>query len=167
MTVSKTAPQHRIRAAGIIVNQQAVLLLKVQDRSGEYWIPPGGGLEASDRHTKDCVQRECYEEAGIEVQVGDLLCVREFLETTSHRYHAEFFYSIEALKGQPHLDNLAGLNDQAFIQAVEWVAIERLATLRTFPSDLLAVVRLAQEKKASVHLGSYVQGPSETLNQFT
>ncbi len=116
--------QHRIRAAGIIIQNDALLLLRVKDGSGEYWIPPGGGLDACDAHTKDCVVRECYEEAGIQAQVGELLCVREFLETTVNRYHAEFFYHIPHFTGQPHLNNLQGLNDEDFIQSVEWVKID-------------------------------------------
>lgn len=83
--------QHRIRAAGIIIKGNALLLLRVKDSSGEYWIPPGGGLEEEDGHTKACLKRECYEEAGIDVTVGKLVCVREFLETTRNIYHAEFF----------------------------------------------------------------------------
>ena len=36
--------EHRIRAAGILVDQGAVLLLRVNDFTGEYWIPPGGEM---------------------------------------------------------------------------------------------------------------------------
>lgn len=158
--------QHRIRAAGIIVSNQHILLIKVKDFSGEYWIPPGGGLEAEDRHTKDCVKRECFEEAGIEVQVGDLLCVREFLETTANRYNAEFFYHIKAFSGEPHTNNLIGLNDEEFIQTVEWISISELESIRTFPTDLANVVELIQQNTNSVHLGSYVQGEYETHNQL-
>ena len=40
--------QHRIRAAGIIIKENALLLLRVKDFSGEYWIPADGGLEEND-----------------------------------------------------------------------------------------------------------------------
>ncbi|MFH0266540.1 NUDIX domain-containing protein [Vibrio rumoiensis] len=163
---NQAAAKHRIRAAGIIVQNEHVLLLKVKDFSGEYWIPPGGGLEACDLHTKDCVKRECLEEVGLEVQVGELLCVREFLETTKNRYNAEFFYHIWQFKGQPHTDNLAGLNDEEFIQLVDWVPVANLQDMRTFPTDLAAVVELVTHKVGSVHLGSYIQGKNETQNQL-
>ncbi|MGV3003185.1 NUDIX domain-containing protein [Vibrio sp. E150_018] len=166
MKKSTHAPKHRIRAAGIIIKDEHVLLIKVKDFTGEYWIPPGGGLEACDMHTKDCVKRECLEEVGLEVQVGELLCVREFLETTANRYNAELFYHIEQFEGQPHTDNLAGLNDEAFIQSVDWVSVKDLATIRTFPTDLISVVELVSEKVVSIHLGSYIQGKHETQNQL-
>ncbi|WP_105901579.1 NUDIX domain-containing protein [Vibrio gangliei] len=158
--------QHRIRAAGIIIENEQILLIKVKDDSGEYWIPPGGGLEAQDRHTKDCVKRECLEEAGIHVRVGKLICVREFLETAANRYNAEFFYHIEYFDGQPHTNNLAGLNDEELIQAVEWVPIAKLSQIRTFPTDLFALAQTANSDNESLHLGSYVQGEYETQDQL-
>ncbi|HBV77741.1 MULTISPECIES: NUDIX domain-containing protein [Vibrio] len=159
--------QHRIRAAGIIIKDNSLLLLRVKDFSGEYWIPPGGGLEENDGHTKACLKRECHEEAGIDVTVGKLVCVREFLETTRNIYHAEFFYHITDFSGKPHIDNLAGHNDAVFIQEIEWVPIETLEQRRTFPTDLKHVAMLVLQHKASVHLGSYVQGEFEIHNQMS
>lgn len=166
MEADSHVPKHRIRAAGIIVQDEHVLLIKVKDFSGEYWIPPGGGLEACDLHTKDCVKRECLEEVGLNVQVGELLCVREFLETTKNRYNAEFFYHIEQFEGQPHIDNLIGLNDEEFIQSVAWVSVKELNCIRTFPTDLTKVVKLVSEQTKSIHLGSYIQGEQETQNRL-
>ncbi|OEF23195.1 NUDIX domain-containing protein [Vibrio rumoiensis] len=164
--VNHSRQQHRIRAAGIAVKKNAVLLLRVNDFSGEYWIPPGGGLEETDIHTQGCLKRECYEEAGIDVEVGELLCVREFLETSRNIYHAEFFYKITDFSGEPHINNLEGLNDAQFIQEVKWIPIKQLNEMRTFPTDLNQVVTLALHNQCSVHLGSYVQGDDEMCNQM-
>ncbi|MHC6527972.1 NUDIX domain-containing protein [Vibrio proteolyticus] len=158
--------QHRIRAAGILVENNAVLLVKVKDLSGEYWIPPGGGFEEGDVSTKGCLRREFVEEAGIEVEIGELICVREFLETTAGRYNAEFFYHIPAYSGTPHTDNLNGLNDEEFIQGIEWVGIERLSDIRTYPADIHQLVDLVQQRRFGVHLGSYIQGNDETTNHL-
>jgi ADP-ribose pyrophosphatase YjhB (NUDIX family) len=158
--------EHRIRAAGILTVEDKVLLLKVKDFSGEYWIPPGGGFETGDSSTKDCLRREFFEEAGIKVEVGELLCVREFLETTAGRYHAEFFYHITDYQGEPHLHNLRGLNDEGFIQGIEWVAITALKTRRTYPTDMSQLVDRVKKQQYSLHLGSYVQGHDETINHL-
>lgn len=159
--------QHRIRSAGILVENNAVLLLRVKDHTGEYWIPPGGGLEAADLTTKGCLEREFLEEAGLTVKVGELICVREFLETELKRYNAEFFYHITGYVGTPHLNNLVGLNDVDFIQNIEWVAIDQLAHLRTYPADIASLVQIVESKQFSLHLGSYVQGEHDHINQLS
>lgn len=158
--------KHRIRAVGILIQNDKVLLLRVNDSSGEYWIPPGGGLEDDDHHTKACLQREYLEEAGIQVDIGELICVREFLETTRNIYHSEFFYHIKHYQGEPHINNLTGLNDEAFIKGVEWVSLSELNNRRTFPTDLTALTKLAVNQRYSTHLGSYIQGDNEICNQM-
>ncbi|WP_073583333.1 NUDIX domain-containing protein [Vibrio quintilis] len=158
--------EHRIRAAGILISDASVLLVKVKDSTGEYWIPPGGGFEAGDLSTKQCLRREFREEAGIEIEAGELICVREFLEASPQRYNAEFFYHVTHFSGEPHTDNLKGLNDEAFIQHVEWVPVSRLAELRTYPADIAELVELIAAKQFSVHLGSYRQGNDEETNHL-
>ncbi|WP_394127733.1 NUDIX domain-containing protein [Vibrio hepatarius] len=159
--------EHRIRAAGILIRDGAMLLLRVKDFSGEYWVPPGGGMEPGDQSSRACVVREFKEEAGIDVQAGELICVREFLETHTERYHAEFFYLINSFLGTPHLENLKGLNDEGYIQAVEWVPIPQLADKRIYPTELKnKLIDLIETRHFSTHLGSYVQGQFEHINHL-
>lgn len=158
--------EHRIRSAGVLIRDNHLLLLKVKDLSGEYWIPPGGGFEPGDTSTKACLKREFMEEAALEVEVGELLCVREFLETAAGRYNAEFFYHILSYRGVPSIENLSGLNDEAFIQAIEWVPISKLRELRTYPADMPELVEMALTTSYSKHLGSYIQGADETTNHL-
>ncbi|MGY3569118.1 NUDIX domain-containing protein [Vibrio paucivorans] len=157
--------KHRIRSAGILIQNQSILMVRVKDFSGEYWIPPGGGMEKGDRSSKDGLKREFLEETGLEVEVGELICVREFLETHTECYHAEFFYQITAFSGEPHTDNLVGLNDEQYIQSVEWIAINELDGKRVYPADLKSkVIGMVEQKNFSTHLGSYVQGEDEKTN---
>lgn len=157
--------EHRIRAAGLLIKDGEILLLKVRDFTGEYWIPPGGGMEACDQSSKACVMREFKEEAGIEVKVGELICVREFFETNTNRYHAEFFYLIDSYLGVPNTENLRGLNDEGYIQSIQWVPIPQLTDLRIYPKELKdKVLDLIESELFSTHLGSYAQGQYENIN---
>jgi ADP-ribose pyrophosphatase YjhB (NUDIX family) len=157
--------QHRIRSAGILLKDDCILLIKVKDFSGEYWIPPGGGLEKEDSGTKSCLVREFKEETNLDVEVGDLICVREFLETHTQRYNVELFYSIATFEGIPSTDSLVGLNDESYIQSVEWIPISALNSLRIYPSQLEeTVLKRIEDKCFSTHLGSYVQGEDEDVN---
>lgn len=113
--------EHRIRAAAVIIVEQQLLMVKVADDSGEYWILPGGGLEAGDADSRQAVVRECWEEVGLTVAVGDLLAVNEFKEIVNQRYQLELFYSATIVSGQPHLGHLSGLSDQDYIQSWAWV----------------------------------------------
>ncbi|MFZ5956858.1 NUDIX domain-containing protein [Pseudomonas knackmussii] len=153
--------QHRIRAAGLLVREQSILLVRHEVGGDIYWIPPGGGFESqSDRSTRDTVRRECREETGLEVEVGPLVYVREFAEPLAGRFHMELFYRIDAWRGELSLDNLIGLGgDEHDIREVAWVARDDLTRLPSFyPAELLDDVwdRLAAPIPPIRHLGLQV-----------
>ncbi|KAF1071208.1 MAG: hypothetical protein GAK45_00587 [Pseudomonas citronellolis] len=150
--------QHRIRAAGLLVRDEHILLVRHEVAGDIYWIPPGGGFEsASDASTRDTVRRECLEETGLSVEVGPLVYVREFAEPNARRFHMELFYRIEAWSGELSLDNLRGLGGDEFdIREVTWVARHELLHLPSYyPASLLDDVweRVAAPLPTILHLG--------------
>ncbi len=157
--LAMTSPlQHRIRAAGLLVSNDEILLVRHAVAGDEYWIPPGGGFESDkDECTRDTVRRECREETGLAVEVGPLVYVREFAEPLAGRFHMELFYRVDAWDGRVNLDNLRGLGGDEFdIREVAWVPRRELPRLSSYyPAELLDDVweRLAEAQPLIRHLG--------------
>lgn len=129
--------KHRIRAAGIAVNDDKVLLIKHVDGDKEYWIPPGGGIEAIDESTMDTVKREVLEESGLEAEVGPLLYVREFFEAAKNTYHIELFYLLKEWRGELNLKNLQGMGgDEHLIVDAKWLSKQQMSDKNVFPKEL-------------------------------
>lgn len=153
--------QHRIRAAGLLISEARILLVRHVLDGDDYWIPPGGGFDSrSDRSTRDTVKRECHEETGLDVAVGPLVYVREFAEPQAARFHMELFYRVDAWQGALSLANLVGLGgDEHSIREVAWVRRSELPQLPSFyPAELLDDVweRLAAPLPQIRHLGLQV-----------
>ena len=75
----------------------------------------GGGIENGESH-KECIIRECVEEAGLSVEVGDLLCTAESygLHSEIGYFHPyQYYYSGSALE----MINESSESDHVF----EWV----------------------------------------------
>ncbi|BCD85205.1 NUDIX domain-containing protein [Pseudomonas solani] len=149
--------QHRIRAAGLLVEGGRILLAKHVVGDDTYWIPPGGGFESdTDACTRDTVKREFFEETGLVVEVGPLVYVREFAEPAMGRFHMELFYRIDAHHGEPTLANLKGLGGDEFdIRELAWISREELAALPFYPAELLDDTwdRIAPTLPTIRHLG--------------
>ncbi len=147
---------HRIRAAGIAVENEKILLIKHVYDSGVYWLPPGGGLEATDGSTTETVRRELSEESGLQVEVGSLLFVREFFETSKNTYHVELFYLLTSWSGELSLRNLQGLGgDEHIITEARWVSRHELQSLNVYPVELKDLLwqKLNEPDPTVEHLG--------------
>ena len=148
---------HRIRAAGLLVRDGRILLVRHEVGEDTYWIPPGGGFESvKDESTRDTVRREFMEETGLAVDVGPLVYVREFAEPAMGRFHMELFYRIDAWRGELSLANLSGLGGDEFdIKELAWISRDELAALPFYPAELLDDVwaRVAAEVVVIRHLG--------------
>lgn len=67
-------------ARAIIINDGRMLLTENTDDDGNlYYLIPGGGQNHNETIT-DALKRECMEEIGAEIEVGDILFVYEYIE---------------------------------------------------------------------------------------
>ncbi len=88
----------RIRASGICIDDDGVLLVKHQmPNSTNFWSPPGGGVEFGES-TNDCLVREFREETGLIIEPKEFLFITEFIAPPLHAI--ELFFSVEKIGGQ-------------------------------------------------------------------
>ena len=148
--------RHRIRAAGILVDQDRILMGNENDDGRSYWVPPGGGFETQDGNTRNTVKREVWEETGLTVSVGELLFVREFGEVSRSIYHVEQFYLVDQWQGEVSLKNLAALTEEIrSITQARWLTKQELGELDVFPPQLKDLLwdKLDRADLSIVHLG--------------
>ena len=65
-------PTHIIAAAGIVINENNEILLVKHNHDG--WVFPGGQVEVGE-NVIDAVKREAMEEAGVDIDVGEVFCI--------------------------------------------------------------------------------------------
>ncbi len=153
---------HRIRAAGLLIQDEHILLIKHTMNDQTFWVPPGGGLEPEDSTTRDTVIREIKEESGLYVtEVSDLIYVREFKSTTENTYHVEQFFLVKQWQSELTLANLKGLGgDEHMISEARFVHRDELASMTVYPAELKTDLwtRLSQPVLVPMHLGTQVEG---------
>jgi len=89
----------RVRANGILIHQNSVLLvqLKTPILDYPYWMPPGGGVEFGET-LQEAVKREVIEETGISVQVNELWYVHDYINIPWHAI--EFYFKCSYVSGE-------------------------------------------------------------------
>ncbi len=134
----------RVAARALIRDGSRLLTVRMRDPSGIFHVLPGGG-QLHGETLVDAVQRECREELGCDISVGDLFYVREYIGRNHHfSVHHRQFHQIEivfcaALKGNLDL-NKATEQDRKQI-GFEWLELSELEAQRFLPATLIPVLQ--------------------------
>ena len=134
----------RNSAKAIIMREGYLLLVRYRDDNGDWYILPGGG----QRHGESlaaALQRECHEEIGAAVQMGELSLVREYIggnhefaETDADMHQVDFMFECGIDPLYTPADGTAPDTGQT---GVEWVPISDLENRRLYPQALSSVLK--------------------------
>ncbi len=145
----------RNSAKAIIVQDDKVLLLQKQHpASVAFTVFPGGGQEPGET-LPEALKRECIEEIGAQVQVGELLFVREYrswdheFDDPNKRTHQLDFFFLCTLEA-PLDPNLIDNPDPGQMGVV-WVTVDSLEKANLYPKLL---IQKLPEKLAAFKAGS-------------
>jgi 8-oxo-dGTP diphosphatase len=158
----------RNSAKAVIIRHGKLLTIKKLGIQGIHYILPGGGQDHGETLV-ETLKRECLEEVGLEVDVNNLLCVREYIganhefasnEKERNVHALEFMYSCtissskEAKNGeQPDVGQIG----------IEWISLDDLHNESLYPRETrnclmpLAIIDFIIDwksgKEPSIYLG--------------
>ena len=96
------------RAVAIIMNDNKILFQK--RKQDEFWALPGGKIAVLERG-KETVKRELSEEIGVNVEVGELLDVKEnFFKFKDKKFHEFIFMYLTSLNDNMKLERKIEFN---------------------------------------------------------
>ena len=119
----------RVRACGLCFYNNRILLVNhsLYGSGNSFWSPPGGGVEFGETAI-EAVKREFKEETGLNVEVGEMLFMNEFIQPPLHAI--EIFFKIlsfdgELMKGtDPEFSN-----QKQIIREVRFLSFEEIKML--------------------------------------
>jgi 8-oxo-dGTP diphosphatase len=150
----------RTAAKAIIIQNGQLLAIKKRDDQGDYYILPGGGQEYGE--TLDAaVKRECLEEVGMEVEVGHLVFVRDYIAKNhmfaSDEKHLQL-HQVELMflctvKSESETHEATQPDDGQI--GVEWLPLETIGDVRLYPQAMLPYLQNWNGRDASypIYLG--------------
>ncbi|MEA5459912.1 NUDIX hydrolase [Arcicella sp. LKC2W] len=114
----------RVRVCGICVEDGKILLINHSgmNASGEFWSPPGGGLQFGETIV-DCLKREFLEETNTIISVGNFLKINEFIKPPLHAI--ELFYEVKIESGEIQIGFDPEMEKQ-IIKDVKWLSFEEV-----------------------------------------
>jgi 8-oxo-dGTP diphosphatase len=135
----------RLRVCGLLVEGDKILLVNHSGiRPGDWWAPPGGGVEFGEP-LHDALRREFREETGLEVEVQEFCFICEYLHEPLHS--VELFFRVRATGGGISTGRDPESGDEQLIRDVQFHAFEDLENL---PGESLHGAFSVGDKKAQI-----------------
>ncbi|GLC88855.1 NUDIX domain-containing protein [Lysinibacillus piscis] len=139
----------------IIIENNHILLTKNHDTDGDFYLCPGGGQEHGETFYV-ALARECLEEIGCHVTIGELLFIREYIGKNhehasfdAHVHQVECYFHCQ-VNGAPHQPT----NPDSHQIGIEWVPLQDLAHYRLYPKELIAYIQQHHFEQATpIYLG--------------
>ena len=139
-----------------MIRDGKILLVKMKDHRGVFYILPGGGQKAGET-LQQAVERECSEETGCTIKAGKLAYIREYIGknhnfSKSHRrfhqleavFHCEIICSDNFGKGCEHDKKQVGLT---------WVALEEIHQIELYPKHVRELFENGKINTEDLYLG--------------
>ncbi|MBD2567795.1 8-oxo-dGTP diphosphatase MutT [Anabaena lutea] len=136
MNEISTVP-HKIIGVAVIWNNQEQILIdrrRPGGTMGGLWEFPGGKIELGET-IEECIQREIYEELGIEIKVG------EHLITIDHTYK-----DLRVTLTVHHCYHLTGIPQAIECDEIRWVSLDELDSF-TFPEANVEIIAALQKSQ--------------------
>lgn len=122
----------RLRVCGLY--REGDCLLMVRHRgigpTDTFWCPPGGGSQFGEA-APEALVREFLEETGLEIEVGDMLFVNEFMQSPLHAL--ELFFTVKATGGVLRLGTDPEMSPDG--QIIEEVRLMTFVEIKQYPPE--------------------------------
>ncbi|MFC7784072.1 NUDIX domain-containing protein [Rossellomorea sp. GCM10028870] len=145
----------RNSAKAIIMKDNKILLTKNKDENEFFYLFPGGGQEHGET-LHEALKRECIEEIGSEVEIGELVHIREYIG--KNHEHASFDYDVHqmefyfkcTLMNSEEKDPIPTNPDSHQVD-VEWIDLNELMQYRLYPKRIIDY--LGNDQNSLIYLG--------------
>lgn len=133
----------RVRAAGILVDNNKILLIKHKKNNNEYWLLPGGGVDYGETFS-EAVKREFFEETNLNVKVKDMVFIMESINPDGGRHIVNVVFIVEKESGD------LKIADEAILDELKFIDIEELSNYTVYPNMKQEIIELVKENKTGI-----------------
>ena len=117
----------RIRAAGVLIKDDKILLIRHQKKDDTYWLLPGGGVDYGET-MEESLKREFQEECNIDVEVKEMVFISQGISPNKSRHIVHMNFVVEYIGGELRV------GDEGILKEVCYLSLDELEKITLYPN---------------------------------
>ena len=117
----------RVRVAGILIENDKILLIEHSKNDRSYWLLPGGGVDWGET-TEEALEREFLEETNLVVKTEEFLFMSETLAPDKTKHVINLYFKVKRVSGDLLLGGEGILSDLKFF------SLEEIKKIKIYPN---------------------------------
>ncbi|MBP9477480.1 MAG: NUDIX hydrolase [Sebaldella sp.] len=132
----------RVRVAGILIEDDRVLLIEHTKNDRSYWLLPGGGVDWGES-IEEAIKREFLEETNLTVEIENFLFISETLAPDNTKHVINLYFRVKRISG----DMLLG--EESILSDLKFFTLEEIEKIKIYPNinDILKKIMKKESYK--------------------
>ncbi|MBP6126561.1 MAG: NUDIX domain-containing protein [Leptotrichiaceae bacterium] len=139
----------RVRVAGILIENNKILLIEHLKKNKKYWLVPGGGVDWGES-TAEALIREFKEETNLDITVEKFLFLSETIAPDKKKHVINLYFQIKIIKNSIY--NMK-LGDERNLTDLKFITKEEIENIKLYPNIKTQLIQLLNEEKIAPYLG--------------
>lgn len=138
----------RVRVAGILIENNKILLIEHKKNDKKYWLIPGGGVDWGES-TNEALVREYKEETNLDIEIEKFLFISEAIAPDKEKHIINLYFKIKKIDSCAEMK----LGNEENLSNLKFVSKEEIESIKLYPNIKDKIIKLLNNEEVIPYLG--------------
>ena len=140
----------RVRVAGIVIQENSILLIQHIKNEKKYWLVPGGGVDWGES-LEDALIREYKEETNLDIEVKEFLFFSEAISPDKNKHVINLYFLVKIKNNSEIME----IGNETNLSDLRYVSEEEIQNIKLYPNIKEQLIKILNNEKMPPYLGLY------------
>ena len=139
----------RVRVAGILIEDDRILLIEQTKNNKKYWLVPGGGVDWGESAAEALI-REFKEETSLDIEVEKFLFISETIAPDKQKHVINLYFKIKKAENS---SNIMKLGEEEMLTDLRFIPEDEIKNIKLYPNIKEKLIKLLNKENIEPYLG--------------